>query len=168
MRLRELELEEFRSFRHLSLSVDGQGFCAIGPNASGKSTLLEAIFMLATTRSPRTSSEREVPNWESGKQLGLPPYARVRGRFERSDGPHDVEIGLSMEERGTGSFKKQVRFDARPVRATDAVGQLKAVLFTPEDVALLAGSPSHRRRYLDIAISQASRDYLRALSRYGR
>lgn len=168
MRLRDLELEEFRSFRQLSLSVDGPGFCAIGPNASGKSTLLEAIFMLATTRSPRTSSEREIANWESGKELGLPHYARIRGTFERADGLHDVEIGLSVEERGTSSLKKQVRFDGRSVRATDAVGQLKAVLFTPEDVALLSGSPSHRRRYLDIAISQASRAYMRALSRYGR
>ena len=168
MHLRNLELEEFRSFRHLSLAVEGPGFCAIGPNASGKSTLLEAIFMLATTRSPRTSSEREIANWDSGKELGLPPYARIRGVFERADGPHDVEIGLSVAERGIGSLKKQVRFDARAVRATDAVGQLKAVLFTPEDVALLSGSPSHRRRYLDIAISQSSRPYLRALSRYGR
>jgi DNA replication and repair protein RecF len=168
MRLRKLELEEFRSFRHLLLTVDEPGFCAIGPNASGKSTLLEAIFMLATTRSPRTSSEREIANWESGKELGLPPYARILGGFARADGQHEVEIGMSVGERGTGSLKKQVRLDARSVRATDAVGQLKAVLFTPEDVALLSGSPSHRRRYLDIAISQASRPYLRALSRYGR
>ena len=168
MRLRNLELEEFRSFRNLSLAIGEPGFCAIGPNASGKSSLLEAIFMLATTRSPRTSSEREIANWESGNELGLPPYARIRGVFERADGPHEVEIGLSVGERGTGTLKKQVRFDARAVRATDAVGQLKAVLFTPEDVALFSGSPSHRRRYLDIAISQASRPYLRALSRYSR
>lgn len=168
MRLRDLELEEFRSFRHLSLPIDAPGFYAIGPNASGKSTLLESIFMLATTRSPRTSSEREIANWESGKELGLPAYARVRGAFERADGGHDVEIGLSIDERGTGPLRKQVKFDSRPVRATDAVGELKAVLFTPEDVSLLSGSPSQRRRYLDIAVSQASRPYLRALSRYGR
>src|SRR3954453_13233628 len=146
MHLRKLELEEFRSFRHLSLPIDEPGFCAIGPNASGKSTLLEAIFMLATTRSPRTSSEREIAHWQSGKDLSLPPYALVRGAFQRTDGQHDIEIGLSVDDRGAGALKKQVRFDARAVRATDAVGQLKAVLFTPEDVSLLSASPAQRRR----------------------
>jgi DNA replication and repair protein RecF len=168
MRLRELELDEFRSFRRLQLPIDPAGFRAVGPNASGKSTLLEAIAMLATTRSPRTAAEREIANWESGEALAVPPYARLRGVFERIDGQHSVEIGLSIDERGTTSLKKQVRHDEQPVRAVDAVGQLKTVLFSPEDVDLVAGPPSRRRRYLDMAISQASRAYLRALSRYGR
>src|SRR5262245_58128384 len=148
MRLRKLELEEFRSFRQLSLVIDEPGFCAIGPNASGKSTLLEAIFMLATTRSPRTSAEREIAHWDCGDELGVPRYARLQGSFQRLDGQHDVEIGVAIDDRGTGSLKKHVRFDGRPVKATDAVGQLKAVLFTPEDVSLLSGSPAQRRRYL--------------------
>jgi DNA replication and repair protein RecF len=168
MRLREVELDEFRSFRSLRLAIDPAGFRAVGPNASGKSTLLEAIAMLATTRSPRTASEREIAHWASGTDLGLPPYARSRGVFERLDGPHAVEIGLTIDERGSRSLKKSIRLDDRPVRAVDAVGQFKTILFSPEDVDLLAGAPSGRRRYLDIAVSQANRGYLRALSRYGR
>jgi DNA replication and repair protein RecF len=168
MFLRELELDEFRSFRALRLSVDPAGFRIVGANASGKSTLLEAIAMLATTRSPRTSSEREVAHWESGKDLSVPPYARLRGGFERLDGLHEVELRLSFDPTGQGPLKKQARFDDRPVRAVEAVGQFKTVLFGPEDVDLISGPPSGRRRYLDIAISQASRDYLRALSRYGK
>ena len=168
MRLRALELDEFRLFRSLRLEIDPAGFRAVGPNASGKSTLLEAIAMLATTRSPRTSAEREIPNWGSGVDLGLPPYARAHAALDRRDGPHTVEVGLSVEERGQAALKKQVRVDERPVRAIDAVGQLKTVLFSPEDVELVAGSPAGRRRYLDMAISQASVQYLRALSRYAR
>jgi DNA replication and repair protein RecF len=168
MRLRELELDEFRSFRRLELAIKPAGFRAIGPNASGKSTLLEAIAMLATTRSPRTSVEREIPNWASGEELGVPAYARVRGRLERLDGTHELEIGLTMDEAVVGSLKKRVRYDGQPVRAVDAVGRLKTVLFSPEDVELISGAPAARRRFLDMAISQASRGYLRALSRYGR
>ena len=58
MRLRTLHLEQFRSFRSAELIVEPEGFLLIGPNASGKSSILEAVSMLATTRSPRTSSER--------------------------------------------------------------------------------------------------------------
>lgn len=168
MFLRELELDEFRAFRKLHLRLAPAGFRAIGPNASGKSTLLEAIAMLATTRSPRTSSEREIANWQSGTELAVPPYARLRGVFERDDGQHQIEIGLSLDERAQRPLRKQIRLDERPVRATDAVGQFKTVLFSPEDVELVSGPPGGRRRFLDMAISQASRSYLKALSRYGR
>mgnify|MGYP000153171144 CR=1 FL=1 len=167
MQLRELELEEFRSFRSLRLELDRSGFRAIGANASGKSTLLEAIAMLSTTRSPQTSTERDIPHWSSGVDFGVSPYARLRGVFSREDGTHSVEIGLGYEER-TGRSRKLVRLDDRPVRAVDAVGQLKSVIFTPGDVELLAGSPANRRRFLDIGIGQASRPYLKALTRYAR
>ncbi len=168
MHLRDLELAEFRSFRGLALAIDPAGFRAVGPNASGKSTLLEAIAMLATTRSPRTSAEREIANWQSGHDLAVPPYARVRGLFERSDRAHSIEIGMSIDEGGQKPLRKQIRFDDRAVRAIDAVGQFKTVLFSPDDVDLISGAPAARRRYLDMAISQASRTYLRGLSRYSR
>lgn len=168
MHLRSLELDEFRSYRKLRVTLAPAGFRAIGLNASGKSTLLEAIAMLATTRSSRTSSEREIANWESGLDVALPPYARIRGEFDRGDGAHSVEIGITLDNQLQGRLKKLVRFDDRPVRAIDAVGQLKTVLFSPEDVDLISGPPAARRRYLDIAISQASRTYLASLSRYGK
>jgi DNA replication and repair protein RecF len=168
MRLRALELDEFRSFRRLELTIDPAGFRAIGPNASGKSTILEAIAMLATTRSPRTAAEREIAHWDSGNDLAVPPYARLRGEFERKDGLHQIEIGMTLRDRAQSSLKKIVRLDERPVRAVDAVGQFTTVHFSPEDVNLVSGTPSARRRYLDVAVSQSSRSYLRALSRYGR
>lgn len=124
--------------------------------------------MLATTRSPRTAAEREIAHWDSGSDLAVPPYARLKGEFERNDGDHQLEIGITLRDRGQSSLKKIVRFDDRPVRAVDAVGQFTTVHFSPEDVNLVSGAPSARRRYLDIAVSQSSRSYLRALSRYGR
>ncbi|MFT4039670.1 MAG: DNA replication and repair protein RecF [Thermomicrobiales bacterium] len=168
MQLTALELTEFRSFRELRLEAPAAGFRAIGANASGKSTLLEAITMLATTRSPRTSSERELANWRSGEAFGLTPYARVRGEFTRADGAHSVALGLAVDEGGRSGLRKSVQFDEQPARAIDVVGRLKTVLFSPEDVELMAGSPGGRRRYLDLGISQARQPYLRGLSRYTR
>lgn len=168
MQLRALELDEFRSFRSLRLDIDPAGFRLIGANASGKSTLLEAIAMLATTRSPRTSAEREIANWESGSAYGLAPYARLRGAFDRADGRHTVAIGLSVDEGGRAGLKKSVQFDDQPARAIDVVGQFKTVLFSPDDVELVPGAPGGRRRYLDLVISQARKPYLRGLSRYVR
>ena len=124
--------------------------------------------MLATTRSPRTAAEREIAHWDSGSDLAVPPYARLRGEFERKDGLHQIEIGMTLRDRTQSSLKKIVRLDDRPVRAVDAVGQFTTVHFSPEDVNLVSGAPSARRRYLDVAVSQSSRSYLRALSRYGR
>lgn len=124
--------------------------------------------MLATTRSPRTSSERELANWESGAAYGISPYARLRGEFVGTGGPHSVAIGLAVDEGGRSGIKKSVQFDNQPARAIDVVGKFKTVLFSPDDVELLPGPPGGRRRYLDLAISQARRTYLRGLSRFTR
>lgn len=168
MILRELELQEFRSYRNLRLPLEAPGLCLIGANASGKSTLLEAIAMLATTRSPRSASEREVINWRSGEDLGFPPFARLRGVASRVSGDVEIEIALQTDPARPGIVRKQIKLGGRSVRAMDAVGAIKAVLFSPEDVALVSGAPSGRRRYLDLTISQLDGTYLRALSRYGR
>ncbi len=168
MRLRLLELDEYRSFRTLRLELDPAGFRAVGSNASGKSTMMEAMAMLATTRSPRTSSEREIANWDSGTAFGLSPYARLRGEFVRADGVHSVAIGMAVDEGGRSGIKKTVQFDEQAARAIDVVGQFKTVLFSPDDVELLPGAPGARRRFLDLAISQARRSYLRGLSRFTR
>ena len=168
MHLIELELEEFRSYRRLSLPLDPRGLRLVGPNASGKSSLLEAIAMLATTRSPRSSSERDVIRWGSGEAFGVPPFARVRGHVGRQGGDVEIEIGLQIDPGRPGVIRKQIRLGGRAVRAMDAVGNLKAVLFSPEDVALVSGPPSGRRRYLDLLISQLDGAYLRALSQYAR
>ena len=168
MYLRELELEEFRSYRRLALTFTPAGLRLTGANASGKSSLLEAIAMLATTRSPRAATEREVIHWQSGAEYGVPPFARLRGAVETAAGATELEIGLQADPARPGAVRKQIKLGGRPVRAMDAVGRLKAVLFSPEDVALVAGPPSGRRRYLDLTISQLDGPYLRALSRYAR
>ena len=168
MHVSSLELEEFRLYQRLSLSISPAGLRIIGQNATGKSTLVEAIALLATMRSPRTGSDRELIRWESGKELGFPPYARAIGHVSASNQETVIEVDLQIDPLGESTLRKIVKINGRPVRAIDAVGRLRVVLFAPEDVALISGRPSGRRRYLDLLISQVDSRYVRTLARYNR
>ncbi len=168
MKLSSLDLEEFRSYRTLHLEITPAGLRLYGSNASGKTSLLEAIAMLATTRSARTSTERDVIAWASGESYGVPPYARCSATVESTAGRFKVALSLEAGTSPTGALKKEIRIDGHPTRAVDAVGRLKAVLFSVEDVALVSGAPIGRRRYLDLTISQLDGRYLRSLSGFNR
>lgn len=168
MYVTRVTLDEFRSFHHLDVAVPAAGLRVVGPNASGKTSLLEALVMLATTRSPRTSTEREVVRWGSGEDYGVAPYARMGADVVRTQGMRHLEIAIELPEGTTRMARKKFRIDGRGVRAHDMVGVLRVVLFSPEDLQLVTGPPAERRRQMDILISQIDRSYLRALSRYGK
>ena len=168
MRLTSLDLEEFRSYRNLHLEIEPAGLRLFGSNASGKTSLLEAVAMLATTRSPRTSTEREVIAWHSGEDYGVAPYARCRATVESNDGGFTISLAVEADASRGGALRKDIRLDGRSVRSIDAVGRLRAVLFSVEDVALVAGAPQGRRRYLDLTISQLNSRYMRSLAGLNR
>lgn len=174
MHLTRLVLEEFRLYQQLDLVVPPAGLRIYGANASGKSSLLEAAFLLSTTRSPRASVERELVRFGSGQQYGLPPYARIVGELRTLHGPHHLELVLAAETAAAdgsgeaGLTRKRIKVDGNPRRAHDMVGLLKVVLFTPEDLELVTGGPSGRRRYLDVTLCQLDPVYLRSIARYGR
>ncbi|HET7034349.1 MAG TPA: DNA replication/repair protein RecF [Thermomicrobiaceae bacterium] len=167
MRLTSLELDEFRLYRELRLAIPPAGLRVIGRNASGKTSLLEAVYLLATARSPRATLERDLINWRSNEEYGLSPYARVRAAAVADGHPIDLELTLAVEPE-RGGTRKRVKIDGLARRTVDAVGTVRVVLFEPEDLGLVLGSPSIRRRYLDISLSQLDPTYLQALSRYGK
>lgn len=168
MQVSRVSLQQFRTYDALEIAIDPQGMRLSGRNASGKTSLLEAIVMLSTTRSPRASSDREVIRWNSGIDLSLPPYSRLEASIEGNAGSSVVGLTLEQDQGPLASAKKQFLLNGQAVRAQDVVGVLKCVLFTPEDVYLVSGPPSERRRQIDILISQVDRGYLSALSRFGR
>ena len=168
MHLTLLTLEEFRTYQQLALELPPEGLRIAGRNASGKTSLLEAIVLLATTRSPRTSTERDAVRWESGEEYGVNPYARLGAVVVVSNRRHHLEISLELPPGTARIARKRFRVDGRSVRAHDMVGVLRTVLFSPEDVQLVTGAPAERRRQMDILISQIDRSYMRALSRYGK
>lgn len=163
MYLSRLKLEQFRSYTSLDLPIQPAGLRITGRNASGKTSLLEAVMVLATTRSPRATSDAETINWSSGEEFGVPPYARLDGAVMTRVGARTIAVQIQAEN---GRAKKTFQLNGRDVRAHDLVGTLKAVLFSPEDVELVSGPPAERRRQLDVLISQIDGHYLRALTRY--
>jgi len=167
MYVRHLSLLRFRSYLHLELDLSANVHVFQGGNAQGKTNLLEAIYYMATTRSPLALSDRQLINWEvAGEPI---PNARLSVTFFRKGREHTLEAVLALEAREERQvFRRRLWLDGIPRRAMDVVGQLVVVLFLPDDVLLVAGSPSLRRRYLDVALCQLDAQYCQQLSRYQR
>ncbi len=172
MHLLYVGLTNFRNYRSLEARLQPGTTILWGENASGKSSFLEAVYFLATTRSPRAGAERELIHWDAPVELGIPPFARIVGRVQREDGPQAIEVVIQRTRDHEGRIgnrcQKRFRVNRREVRAREAAGRLRVVLFEPEDLRLISGSPARRRRYLDESLMQADPLYWQALRRYQR
>lgn len=157
MYITSLNLTSFRNYAFLDFRPsDGLNVLA-GRNAQGKSTILEAIYLLATSKSHRTSRDIDMV------RLG-DPFARVTGEIRRS-ARNDVtlEIDLSKAE------KKTVKINTiKYAKIRDLIGHLNAVIFSDSDVEMVRGEPAGRRRFLNLEICQISPQYVYALGRYNR
>ncbi len=182
MWLSQLRLVNFRNYRGLRLEPQPGVLLFSGHNGQGKTNLLEAVYVLATTRSPRTSVERELLSWRAPEDADLaavtPPFARLDARVRRLGGEIHLELTFEGERAANGgqptltgspgAITRSIKVNGLSTRATALVGQLPVVYFSPGDVDLAGGSPSGRRQYLNLALSQASPTHLRALQRYNR
>lgn len=138
-----------------------------GPNAAGKTSLLEAIVLLAWGRSHRTSTDAELIRWGQ-------PLARVEGRVAAeprdangAGGRDEATLEVALVAEGAGQ-RKRIRVNGIPRRAVGLAGSLRVVLFAPEEMLLIAGSPSLRRAALDLLAGQRSGAYLRDMATYAR
>lgn len=162
-----LSLTNFRNYKQIDVELPNGPILVLGPNASGKTTLLEALYFLATTKSHRATTDRELVSWDARAELGVPPFARVSAKVQRR-GTQNIEIIVMREnaQSDSGVARKRIRVNNLPKRAIDLIGQVNAVMFGPQDLDLIVGSPSLRRRYLDITISQIDPHYVRTLQTY--
>ena len=174
MHLARLRLENVRSFARLDLPLPTGTTVLYGANAQGKSNLLEAIHVFAIGRSTRAGHDRELIRWETlGDDI---PYARLEGEFFRRGTRLSLSVVLQHnpgpEAASPASTEvpilKRVKVNGIPRRASDLVGQALVVLFEPQDIELVYGSPSGRRRHLDIILSQTDRALFGELQRYTR
>lgn len=152
----ELRLRQFRNFAHLDLSFPHAGVVLIGENGAGKTNLLEALYYLEIFR-----SFRGVPD-ERLVRFGADAF-HVRGTFT---GSADREVVVSAGYEPRTRRKRVLVDDVAPDRIGDAIGRVGAAIFSPSDLALVAGAPAERRRFLDIVLSLNRRGYLGALQRY--
>ncbi|MFO7679038.1 MAG: DNA replication and repair protein RecF [Chloroflexota bacterium] len=173
MHITRLSLTNFRNYGRLELDLPLGPSLIHGSNAQGKTNLLEAIYYLATSRSPHADQDQQLINWVAMQREEPVIVGRLVAQIVTAAGEHSVEIRLIYErsqsirqERGT--FRREALVDKRKVRLMDLLGNLRVVLFLPEDVQLVTGPPSKRRRYMDITLCQIDALYCRHLSNYNK
>ena len=174
MHLSHLSLKDFRNYKQLDLSLGPGLFLFQGENAQGKTNLLEAVAMLATSNSFHASSDREIVNWHASDRI-----TRIVASVERSNDKVKIEIVLidAQENGATGDRgsqfiapndrqRKHIKINSVPKRGIDLIGLVTVVLFSPNDLSLVDGSPEERRRFLDRGLCQMQPHYCQALQKY--
>lgn len=153
MFINHLQLKNYRNYTALNLSFDNQINIFYGNNAQGKTNILEAIYMLALAKSHRSSKEKELVRW--GQSFSI-----IKGSLNTRRGVMNLEIQLS--DKG-----KRVKINNLEKRKlSEYIGSFNVIMFGPEDLNLVKGSPQNRRRFLDMEIGQVSPTYIYHLSKY--
>ncbi len=153
MKLIHLYLRNFRNFENAQISFHPKANLIHGLNAQGKTNLLEAIYFLSTGRSFRSSHPTELI--QHGK-----PHFYLEAHFEKEGIPQEVSVSFD------GKIKKVKYNQTYYSNFSQLLGLLPTVLYTPQDVALILGSPSIRRKFLDMHIAQVDPLYIHHLVRY--
>jgi len=153
--LKSLSLKNFRIYDTLQTSFSPLINIILGNNAQGKTSLLEAIHALMVTKSHKTSSDKEMITHDK-------PFTVIKGTFTEVSSDTKLELILSKE----GKKVRHNHIEYR--RLSDYVGLINVVMFAPEDLNLVKGGPSERRRFLDKEIGQLNRHYVYHLNQYKR
>jgi DNA replication and repair protein RecF len=160
--IKAVKLSDFRNFKAKSLEFSDKVTLIIGPNATGKTNILESLFLLSTGRSFKARVEEEMVNYE--KDL-----ARLKGLLSGKTVLETVitrgliDIGAERPEKVA---RKKLLINGVPKRLIDFAGNFKVVLFGPWDMDLVTETPSLRRKFLDTVISQVDREYRRSILSY--
>src|SRR6266481_1692255 len=176
MYLSYLSLKDFRNYKQLDLPLESGLLLFQGENAQGKTNLLEAVAMLATSNSFHASSDREIINWHASDHV-----TRITASVERHNEEVKIEIVIidqTQPEQDTSAKRevqfispndrqrKRIKINSVPKRAIDLIGLVTVVLFSPNDLSLVDGSSEERRRFLDRGLCQMQPHYCQALTRY--
>ncbi len=156
MIIKSLELADFRNYDNLEISFDKGTNILYGDNAQGKTNILEAIYVSATTKSHKGSKDKEIIHFDKEE-------AHIRTYLQKEDD----EIRVDMHLRKNKS--KGIAIDGQKIKkAADLMGLLNIVFFSPEDLGIIKNGPSERRRFADMELCQLDSFYLYNLNHYNR
>jgi DNA replication and repair protein RecF len=156
MKIKELDLLDFKSYQQLQLGPCEHVNIIVGNNAQGKTNLLESIFYLSALRSFRSLKDRELIRF--GKQA-----AKISADIQTARDEYRMEAILWLQKR------RQIRLNGVNLRKTaDMLGHLNCVLFSPDDLMLIKGSSAVRRRFMNLSLSQLRPRYFELLCEYNR
>jgi DNA replication and repair protein RecF len=169
MLLVHLSLTNFRNFIRLEMEFPIGTTLVVGPNAQGKTSLLEAVDYLVAAESARAASDRQLVNFLALHEPG--GFARIVAEIRRAGHPQRLEVRLvvdSARDEGEPRLQKEILVNGVKRRAAELAGLWNAVLFQPDDLQIVEGPPAERRRFLDRTIAQADPAYARAQVEYGQ
>ncbi len=156
MIIKSIELANYRNYESLELCFDKGVNILYGDNAQGKTNVLEAIYISATTRSHKGSKDKEIIRFEQEE-------SHIRSLIER----HDLEYRVDMHLRNYKS--KGIAINGQKIKkAAELVGLLNVVFFSPEDLSIIKSGPSERRRFIDMELCQLDKSYLYNLNQYNK
>ncbi len=156
MIIKSIELADYRNYDSLMLEFDRGTNILYGDNAQGKTNILEAVFVAATTKSHRGNKDREIINFDKEE-------AHIRTYLEKEGS----EIRVDMHLRKSGS--KGIAIDGQKIKkAADLLGICNVVFFSPEDLGIIKNGPSERRRFVDMELCQLDSFYLYNLNHYNK
>ncbi|MBU8905754.1 DNA replication/repair protein RecF [Desertibacillus haloalkaliphilus] len=155
MHIKELQLANYRNYGQTSIKFDNKVNLILGENAQGKTNVMEAIYVLAMAKSHRTSRDKDLISWDR-------EYGKIEGRVEKRSGSLSLSVIIS-------SKGKKVKLNALEQRKlSEYIGAFNVVMFAPEDLNLVKGSPQVRRRFIDMEIGQINPVYLYHLGIYNK
>jgi DNA replication and repair protein RecF len=153
MKLKNLSFTNLRNYQTLDLPLHNNTTIFIGNNAQGKTSILEAIYILAFTKSHRTIKDSDVIKHEED-------FAKISALIHLND--RDIQLDIILSKLGKKAKYNQIELE----RLSEYIGLLNVVMFAPEDLELIKGNPKDRRKFLDIEIGQISKEYVYDLQQY--
>jgi DNA replication and repair protein RecF len=166
MVLQSLSLRNFRSYTKFRFDFNPRLTILVGPNASGKSNLVEAVSFMSTGKSFRTSKEKQVITFEE-------MITRITGEIVQDEAegggiPDVTKVEVVISDMPGQLLRKQYLINGVSKRRSSFSGNLPTVLFTPLDLSIVSGQPGDKRRYLDAVLEQTDQEYASSLLLYGK
>jgi DNA replication and repair protein RecF len=153
LNIETITLTNYRNYKKTEVAFENNVNVILGENAQGKTNVMEAIYVLAMVKSHRTPRDKELIRWDE-------EYAKIEGRIKKRNGLLSLQLVISNK----GKKAKLNELEQR--RLSDYIGALNVVMFAPEDLNLVKGSPSIRRRFIDMEIGQVHPVYIHHLTQY--
>lgn len=151
-----LALHQFRNYESAEITFSKGINILYGDNAQGKTNILEAIYLLATTKSHRGNKDKEMIGFGYDE-------SHIRANIKKHDINHRIDMHLRK------SKSKGVAIDLVPIkRSAELLGLVNIILFSPEDLSIIKNSPVERRRFMDVELCQLNRIYFSDLSNYNK
>lgn len=156
MIIKSMSLQNYRNYKTLCLDFDPNTNIFYGDNAQGKTNILEAVYVSGTTKSHRSSRDRELICFSEEE-------AHICTLMERKGIEHKIDMHLRKNR------SKGIAIDGIPIKkASELFGIIHFVFFSPEDLSMIKNGPSERRRFLDMELCQLDKIYLHHLSNYNK